>query len=403
MIDNLKQKVKDMESFLINIRRYLHQNPELSGKEYKTANFINSQLKKAGIFSEIITTEAGPAVIACISNDEAKETIALRADIDALPLTEKENSPYCSKVNGVMHACGHDFNMVSVIGTGLVLASFTDKLNVNIKLIFQPSEESAEGGAHALVKAGVMDNINAIFTVHAQPYIEAGKIGIKSGVITAAIDVFKLKINGSGGHSARPHQAVDAIFIATQILNNLYASISRTFDPLIPIVISIGKIQGGLAPNIISDHCEIEGTVRTFDENLRKKIKETILERAESIAKIYKATVDVEWFSGPPPVINDKNLYNLTEKSAATVIGQENIVIIEEPSMGAEDFSQYLQNTPGMLIRVGTGGENSCHPLHSCNFNINESAISVSVNLLASIILNYKVLTENSIKPIKQE
>ena len=391
MLKLIEAKVKELEPLLINIRRYLHQNPELSGKEYNTTNFINNKLTEAGIHSEIITTDAGPAVIAYIGNDKSKKTIALRADIDALPLTEKEKLPYCSKVDGVMHACGHDFNMTSVLGAGFILASFIDKLEVNIKLIFQPSEETAQGGARAVVKTGVLQDTDAIFTVHALPGIDAGKIGIKSGIITAAIDMFKISTKGSGGHSARPHLATDAIFITNQVLNILYSDITRHFDPIIPVVLSIGSIKGGSAPNIISDSCEIEGTVRTFDENLRTNLKDLIYKRVEETTKMYGATSEIYWHSGPSSVNNDISLSKLTEKSANEILGAENVVIMQEPSMGAEDFSQYLDNIPGMLIRIGTGGENCCHPLHSCQFKINENAIGVAVKVLTATVLNYNL------------
>lgn len=389
MLASIETKVKELEPLLIEIRRYLHQNPELSGKEYNTTSFLNQKLQEYGINSKIIETDAGPAVIANIGNNKNKKTIALRADIDALPLDEPNNFPYCSKANGIMHACGHDFNMASVLGAGFLLKTMENEINTNIKLVFQPSEESALGGALAVVKTGELKDIDAILTVHANPSIDTGKIGIKSGAITAAIDMFNIKVKAAGGHSARPHLATDAIFTVNKIVDMLYSHITRCFDPITPIVLSVGKINGGTASNIIADSCQIEGTLRTLDNKIRSKIKTMIGEKVEKLAKIYDTEAIVEWREGPSPVYNDEQLSKLVLLTANNIIGSDNIIIIDEPSMGAEDFSAYLDKTPGMLIRIGTGGQNCCHPLHSCQFKIDENAISVAVKILTASVLNY--------------
>lgn len=394
MQDFVESKVKELESKLIEIRRYLHENPELSGQEFNTANYINTNLLNAGIKAEIIPTDSGPAVIATIGTDAINPTIAFRADIDALPLSENTKKPYTSKISGVMHACGHDFNMVSVLGTGFVLQSFLSTLNVNVKLIFQPSEESTLGGASDLIKHGIMDKVKAIFTIHSLPTLEAGKIGIIKEAATASIDSFKIKITGKSGHSARPHESIDSIFIANQIMNDLYSTASRNFNPLIPIVFSIGKIQGGTAANIISGDCLLEGTVRTFSPTVRKNIESLVKLKAAQIAVLHGAIANIEWINGSSSVFNNQKLYDLTKKSAQEFLEQENITELREPSMGAEDFSEYLISAPGMLIRIGTGGENCYYPLHSSNFDINESAIGVSVKLLSKIALNYCNFTQ---------
>lgn len=389
LFEFVENKVNELEPLLIGIRRYLHQYPELSGQEYDTANYIESKLKGAGIETEILNTNAGPAVIGYLGRDKDKETIAFRSDMDALPLIDHKNKPYSSKNEGAMHACGHDFHMVSVLGTALVLASIINKLDINIKFIFQPAEEIPKSGAEALVKMGVMDGVNSIFTIHALPTLEAGKIAVKYGTVGAAIDFFKLAIKGSGGHSARPHAAIDSIFIASQILNSIYSDISRMFDPLDPVVISVGKIKGGSAPNIIADSCEVEGTVRSFDQNLSDKVQLLLRERIAHLAKTYGANTEVEWHRGTPFGVNDMTLAKLTEDSAAAIIGAESVEKNTKPSMGADDFAQYLFYAPGMLIRIGTGGEDATYPLHSNLFDINEKAIAVAVKVLSTIAVNF--------------
>ncbi|EKE03090.1 MAG: hypothetical protein ACD_20C00262G0010 [uncultured bacterium] len=389
MHESIIIRVDELEPLLIDIRRYLHQYPELSGQEINTANYIYKKLQEAGIESELISTDSGTGVIAYIRAGEGKETIAFRADMDALPVMDKKTKSYASKNSGVTHACGHDFHMAAILGTALTLAKLKNELDINIKFIFQPAEEVSNSGAIALTKAGIMHDVNAIFSVHALPTLEFGKIGIKYGMVSAAIDFFKLTVKGAGGHSARPNEAIDAIFVATNILNCLYSDISRQFNPVDPFVISVGKIQGGTATNIIAETCEIEGTVRTFEQDMRGEILDLIKERAGHHARAYGASVEFECCNGTPPVINDITLARLTEDSAISVIGSENIERMQKPSLGADDFAVYLTYAPGMLIRIGTGGEDSSHPLHSGLFDIDERALGLSVKLLSQVALNY--------------
>ncbi len=390
MLEKIVEKTDNLENLLINIRRYLHQNPELSSRENNTANYIHKMLFEAGLESGIVQTPVGPAAIGYLKVDESKETIAFRADMDALPVTDSKVKAYSSKNHGVMHACGHDFNMTCILGTALVLAAVKEQLDVNVKFIFQPAEESPEGGSEALIKERVMDGVDVIWTIHALPTLPAGKIGIRYGPITSATDAFTITVNGKAGHSARPNRAVDAIFAANQIINSLYSSLPRSIDPLNPFVISIGKIHAGTAANIIADHCEMEGTARTFDLETREKMYELIKQRAYTIAQAYGARVDVKWSLGPPPVINDRVLTYLTQTTASMLIGEENVIKIQKPSMGAEDFSRYLKFAPGMLVRIGTGGEESSYPLHSSLFDVDEKAIVIAVKLLAGTCVNFQ-------------
>ncbi len=390
MLEQIIEKTDQLENLLISIRRYLHQNPELSSREVNTAKYIHKKLFEAGLESGIIETSEGPAVIGYLKIDENKETLAFRADMDALPLMDSKVKTYSSRNTGVMHACGHDFNMTCVLGAALVLAAIKEQLDINIKFIFQPSEESSIGGSEALIQKKVMDGVDAIWTIHALPSLPAGKIGIRYGPITSATDTFNITVKGKAGHSARPNRAVDAIFIANQIINCLYSSISRSIDPLSPFVISIGKIHAGTAANIIADNCKMEGTARTFEPNIRENLHDLIKQRAYTIAQAYNARVDIKWDLGPPPVINDRVLAYLTQKTAAFLVGEDNVVKIQKPSMGAEDFSRYLKYAPGMLVRIGTGGEDTSYPLHSPLFDVDEKAILIAVKLLAGTCMSFQ-------------
>ncbi|MEI7473542.1 MAG: amidohydrolase [bacterium] len=396
MIEDIKKFTAEIEQEIINIRRHLHQNPELSGEEHKTAEYISNILTKNSIKHELTVLEAGPVVIAEIHKSSELKTIAFRADMDALPLIECTDKPYCSKAHGVMHACGHDFNVASVLGTAIILNKIKDKIDLNIKFIFQPKEEKSESGAKAIVKAGLIKNIDAIWAIHAYPCLEAGKIGIRYGVTTASADIFEIEVIGKGGHSARPHQCIDSIYIMNKIINDFYSEISRKFDPIKPVIFTVGQITGGTAANIISEKCKCTGTVRTFEESIRKELMVYINKKASETAALYGATTHINWTYGPPSVINDEKLASITEKTATELIGASNTVILNEPSMGAEDFALYLEQTPGVLLRIGTGGNDCHHPLHSCYFDINEHSIPVTINLLSFIAVSYSLKFSNT-------
>ncbi|MGD9580560.1 MAG: M20 family metallopeptidase [Vampirovibrionia bacterium] len=382
--------VDELEQELIYTRRHLHQYPELSGEEYETANFLMTKFEEMGIDAKIIDTEVGPGVVAQLNGKSKTPLIAFRADMDALPLVDKKLCTYSSKRHGVAHSCGHDFNTTSILGLAKVLVKLQNQMEGSVKFIFQPSEESAEGGAAYVLKAGIMENVDAIWAVHAFPDLPAGKIGVRYGAITSATDGFKITVKGVSGHSARPQLSVDAIYVATQIINGLYSIIYRKFDPRQPIVISVGIISGGTAPNIVANKVEFEGTIRMFDQDIRSKVPEIISAYARSIAKAHNADCDMDWHFGPPPVINNDKLAKITENASLKVLGEGSVVIINRPSMGAEDFSRFLWHAPGMLIRIGTGGEEyASYPLHNPMFDINEKAIAYTVKVLSTIVMDY--------------
>ncbi len=406
MLEKIKEKITSIEQYLIDVRRYLHQHPELSGKEVNTANYIYKNLTDAGIDTEIIKTDTGPAVVAYLRTTNSNDFIAFRADTDALPINDKKNKPYKSQCPGIMHACGHDFHTTSVLGTALVLAAFKNDLKQNIKFIFQPAEEIPQSGASSLVKKGIIDDIRAIWTIHSYPSLKAGEISINSGYINASIDTFKIEVIGKGGHSSTPHLTKDPIFISNQILTCLYSEIPRYVDPLTPTVVSIGKFKAGTAPNVIPESAFMEGNLRTFDENNRQKIKSLIGKKMQNIANSFDVQINIIWYSSQNAVFNNDFLADITLNSAHSFMEAEQIHTKIPPSMGAEDFSRYLDYSAGMLIRIGTGGKNCSYPLHSCRFDINEDAIKTAVTLLSFIpfelqnkLKNLKILEESSYLP----
>lgn len=393
MLDFIKKYTAEIEAEIIKIRQYIHQNPELSGEEHKTAGFVSEILSKNNINNFIKVLPEGPVVVGEIINSNEFKTIAFRADMDALPLIECSDKSYCSKKRGVMHACGHDFHIAVVLGTAIVLNKLKDSINLNFKFIFQPTEEKSESGAKAVINAGLLSDITSIFTVHAYPSLEAGQVGIKYGTATASADFFEIDVIGKSGHSARPNQAVDSILIMNKIISDLYSEIPRKFDPVKPILFSVCKITGGTAGNIISGNCYACGTLRAFDNNIRYNAHSFINDRAKTIALMNNAKVNIEWKYGPSSVKNNDKLCNLVEKAAIDLLGQGNSIILSDPSLGAEDFSYYTEHIPGVLIRVGTGGKDCNYPLHSCYFDINEKSIAITINLLVYIASLFNKLT----------
>ncbi len=389
------QKIKEE---LIQWRRHIHQNPELSAKEDKTAEFIVKKLKEFGI-EEIYPHYADtPSVVAYIRKDKNAPTVALRADIDALPIEEKNEVPYKSKIKGVMHACGHDAHTAMVLGAAKILQKFKDRLKGNVKLIFQSCEENppACSGAKRLVEHGVCDDISVIFGLHVSPEIESGKIAVRKGPMMASGDIFKVKIKGKSTHGARPHMGIDPVLMAAQAINTIHHIVSRKVNPFQPVVVTIGKIRGGYAPNQIPDEVVFEGTVRTFDENIRQKVEKWIEEAVKGVTISYGGTYEYEYIKGTPPVINDEKVTEFGIKVIKELLGEDGFVELSEPSMGGEDFAFYLKKVPGAYFRLGIRNEKKgiIHPLHSSKFDIDEDTLPIGAGFLA--YLAYRWLEEHN-------
>jgi amidohydrolase len=381
MIDDLKNK-------LISIRREIHKNPELSGKEFKTTAFIEKQLKKAGI-QTLRITKTGVLGIIKGTKASSKKCIALRADIDALPVCEKTGMVYASKNSGVMHACGHDGNSTIVLGAALLLKKQSNDFAGTVKLIFQPSEEDGNG-ADSLIKKGVLLNpkVDAIVGVHVNPWLSCGTIGFKYGEMMAAVDKFKLEIIGNSGHGAYPHLGVDAVVIASQVVSAVQNIVSREIDPTEPVVITIGKIEGGTRYNVLCGNVTMEGTVRTLDEKLHKKMAGMIERKIKNIVKAYGADYKFDYEIVGYPLKNTGKILDLCKRTAVKLYGTAKIKMLAKPSMGGEDFSEYLRHVPGCFIYMGSSKKRS-YSWHHEKFDIDENILPIGANLLSGIARDY--------------
>ena len=373
----------------IAIRNHLHQNPELSFKEFETAKYISSQLEKFGIHHK--TEIAGTGILGIIEGkNPTKKVIALRADMDALPIEEDNNVVYKSINKGVMHACGHDVHMTCLLGAAKILNEIKNEFDGTIKLIFQPSEESFPGGAIKMIEAGILENpkVDLVIGQHVLPQLEVGKIGLKPGMYMASTDEIYLTVKGKGGHGATPELNIDPVIISAQILVALQQVISRFGNPAIPSVLSFGRIIGNGRTNIIPDEVKIDGTFRTFNEKWRLKAHEHITEIAKSIAKGMGGNCEVFIDKGYPFLVNDEELTKKTKLNAIEYLGIENVIDLEL-RLTAEDFAYFTQKVPSCFYRLGVGnsekGINS--NLHTSTFNIDESSIKTGIGLMSWLTL----------------
>jgi amidohydrolase len=373
---------------LIEIRRHLHSHPELSGQEQKTAAYVAGVLSSCGLHIHEGVGKVG-VVGELTGRGQDDRRLAIRTDMDALPIQERTGLDFASQMPGVMHACGHDVHTTVGLGTAMVLSQLGEPLPGNIRFLFQPAEEIAKG-AQWMVQDGVMTNVNAILSVHVFPSILAGKIGIRYGALTAAADDLEMTIIGESGHGARPHEAIDAIWIAAQVITSLQQAISRTQNPLRPVVLTIGQISGGRAPNVIADQVKLTGTVRSLHPETSAALPDWIEQIVSRVCATYGATYDFNYQRGVPSVQNDIALTQLLESSVTEVWGSNAVQLIPEPSLGAEDFSCYLQHAPGSMFRLGVGfADRPNHPLHHPQFEVDETAIVTGVITMATAAYRY--------------
>ncbi len=369
---------------LIQLRRHLHSHPELSGQEYQTAALVAGELRKSGW--EVKEAVGKTGVVAEIGAKNGP-VACLRVDMDALPIEEKTGLDYASSIQGLMHACGHDLHTCIGLGVAKVLTNkkFTDS---RIRIIFQPAEEIAQG-ANWMRAEKVLDDVEALFGVHVYPDLSVGKIGIKSGTFTAAAAELEIDIIGNGGHGARPHEGTDPIWIAAKVISGLQEAISRHLDAQKPVVISFGKITGGNAFNVIAERVKLLGTVRCLDSKLYEQLPQWIEKLVQNIATTYGAQANVNFKSIAPPVYNDPELTNLLSKCALNFIDEENIVYLENPSLGAEDFAFFLQDVPGTMFRLGVSGNEGCAPLHSGHFSLDERSLELGIKILSQTLIMF--------------
>jgi amidohydrolase len=388
MLAEIKDIAQKFTPRLIEIRRHLHAHPELSGQEHQTSAYIAGVLSSCGLNVQEAVGKTG-VVGELIGNGSDRRTLAIRTDMDALPIQEQLNLDFVSANPGVMHACGHDVHATLGMGTAMVLSQLSDNLPGNVRFLFQPAEEIALG-AQWMVEDGVMKGVDAIYGVHVFPSIPARQIGIRYGALTSAADNLEIVIQGESGHGARPHQAIDAIWIAAQVITTLQQAISRTQNPLHPIVLSLGQIEGGRAHNIIADRVIMKGTVRSLHPESYDNLPGWIENIVQGVCQIYGAKCQVDYRRGVPSVHNDDTLTQIIEGATREAWGDESVQILPEPSLGAEDFSVYLDNVPGCMFRLGVGHENKTnYPLHHPKFEIDENAILTGVVTMAYAAYKY--------------
>ncbi|MEB3213461.1 MAG: M20 family metallopeptidase [Leptolyngbyaceae bacterium] len=388
MLTRIKDIAADLAPRLIEIRRHLHSHPELSGQEYQTAAYVSGVLSSCGLKVQEFVGKTG-AIAELPGRGEDPRLLAIRADMDALPIRERTDLPYASKHPGIMHACGHDVHTTVGLGTAMVLTQLAPELPGNVRFLFQPAEETAQG-AGWMLRDRVMDNVAAVFSLHTYPTILAGSIGIRYGALTAAADDIAVTILGESGHGARPHEAIDAVWIAAQVVTTLQQAISRTQNPLHPVVLTFGQISGGRAPNVIADQVQLTGTVRSLHPETSASLPEWIEGIVSSVCKTYGAEYKMDYRRGVPSVQNDHFLTQITESAAKEAWGTDHVQILTEPSLGAEDFSLYLDHAPGTMFRLGVGAANQVnYPLHHPKFHVDETAILTGVVTLAYSVWKY--------------
>ncbi|MEO7802644.1 MAG: M20 family metallopeptidase [Ginsengibacter sp.] len=393
----IKEKVKQLAANytdeFIEVRRHLHRHPELSFKEFETSKYIQQQLDKLKIPYTVL---ANTGIVGIIEGKPSERVIALRADLDALPIHEENNIEYKSQTQGIMHACGHDVHSTCLLGAAKILQELKDEWEGTVKLIFQPGEERNPGGASLMIKEGVLENPapQGIFALHVHPGLEIGKLSFRSGKVMASADEIYVTISGKGGHAASPHLTVDTILVAAQLIVNLQQIISRNNDPFNPSVLSITSVQGGNTTNVIPSQVKLMGTFRAMDEDWRFKAHDLIKKQCEQLANASGATIDALVDVGYPFVLNNEMLTQEASNLAKNYMGESN-VSETEIRMGAEDFAFYSHLIPACFFRLGVGNisKGITANVHTPLFNIDESAIETGMGIMAFIGATAKVIT----------
>lgn len=373
---------------LTAIRHHLHAHPELSFEESATRDWLRARLEELGFECRAV---AGTGLLARLPSTRpaGAPVVALRAELDALPIDEPDTAPFHSTRPGVMHACGHDAHMTMVYGAGRLLQSEADTLAGRVVLLFQPAEEVPPGGAVRVLGEGVLaeEGVGAIFGMHVDPRYPTGRLLLRRGPLMAASDRFRITVIGKGGHGGYPHLTVDPVVTAAQIVLALQTLVARRLDPTEPGVVSVGRIAGGSADNVIPDRVEMSGTLRSQSDTVRRQLPEWIRQTAEGVAAAAGARAEFEYLPGHPGLSNDPAMIDFVSRVAEPLFGSEAIVELEKPIMGGEDFAHYLGVLPGAFLRIGTRNEaaGAVHPLHSPRFTLDEAVLPIGAALLATV------------------
>lgn len=389
MYANLLLEAQKILPEIIELRRAFHKYPELGLEEHRTVGIVEETLRSLGITTQRV---AGTGLVGLLEGNGPGKTVALRADMDALPMSDAKQVEYASQVPGKMHACGHDVHMAGLLGAAMLLRGCKCQFSGNVKFLFQPAEETT-GGALPMIREGVMENpkVDAVFGLHCGPEIKAGKIGVSYGKSYAASDKFDVIIHGRSSHGAAPHNGIDAIFIGSQVVSALQGVISRNIDPVDSAVVTIGQFVGGYQRNIIADRVELSGMIRTLDPLTRETAKATVKRIIEGVATSLGATVEIAFTPSYPCLINNNEMVDLVKRVAEDLLDKENVIVVEKPTMGVEDFAYFVQEAPGAFYKLGVGNDQKgiASPLHTNLFDVDEDALAVAAALHAKIALTF--------------
>jgi amidohydrolase len=388
MDDAIREKIQSMGPWLTEIRRDFHMYPELGNREFRTSKKIQEILKDLGI--SVTVYPDSTCVIGLIKGGKEGKTVAIRADMDALPIREKNDTPYRSKNEGIMHACGHDVHVAVLLGVARYFAENRDSLKGNIKLLFQPAEEST-GGAEKMIELGCLKNpdVDAVIGLHVSTAHRTGTVALKEGTMNAASDDVFITVRGKSSHGAYPQLGTDAITVSAQIVTALQTVVSREISPLDSAVLTFGVIRGGTASNIIADKVELIGTLRTVDQGTREKAKERIEKMAKGIAEGMGATAEIAFHKGYDMLVNDPDITAVIKAAAKEVIGEENISQKEQISLGVEDFGYFAKAVKGAFYYLGCGNPDKgiCAPGHNEYFDVDEDCLPIGVMMQVNTAL----------------
>ena len=388
VLQTIYTELDDQFEEIVNWRRYLHQNPELSNQEEKTAKFIEEKLLDFGL--EVKTNIGGNGLIGFLKGSEPGPTIALRADFDALPIHDEKEVAYKSSNPGVMHACGHDGHTSALLGTAQTLSKYRQYIKGNIVFLFQHAEELPPGGAKFMVEENVLEDVDYVFGAHLASDIPLGKIAVGEGCQYAAVDKFEILIEGKGGHGARPQNTVDSIVVGSEVVHSLQKIVSRRVDPLQSAVVTIGIFEAGNAFNVIADTARLEGTVRTYDEEIRDLVEEEIRSIVKGITDGFHADHKIDYLRGYPALYNHEKETEIVRGLFSEIFSEKDVVELK-PSMGAEDFAYYLLERPGTFFSVGSQNEDTRthYPHHHPKFDIDERALLNIEKAFIKIVSHY--------------
>lgn len=394
MNDELKSCTAKYLDKVMDLRRRIHKRPELSNNEKETAALVASVLKETGM--EVKTAVGGHGVVGILKGVSEGKCVALRADMDALPMEEKTGHPCASEVKGVMHACGHDVHTSVLLGAALVLSSMKDKIKGTVKFVFQPAEEmNPTGGAPGMIDDGVLDGpaVDAMFGMHVWPSLETGTAGTREGALMGASDRLYLTVKGRGAHGSEPDNGVDAIAIAAQVISALQTIVSRNVSPLDAAVVTIGTIKGGDRYNVIAEEVILEGTVRTVNPETQEKMPSRIEGVAKGVARGMGGDCDMEYVKGYPPLMNDPSLAKLAFSTLGRILGADKVVKVEKPALGGEDFAFFARKVPALFMWLGCRPKGTpkeaMAPLHNNEFLPDEKSIPLGVEIMAACALDF--------------